>query len=341
MTRTPARYRVTSFDVAAEAGVSQSTVSRALAGSSAITEETRAKVVEAAERLGYVVDARAAMLRRGQTGTIAVVVIGRQDESVSDINPFYFSLLGAVSAAAAEQGYETLVSFQSDKDKLFGRYEERGQADGVIVIGTTTNPDAWRYFRELDEKGARMAFWGSPYDDLEWIRSDNFEGGQIATHALLDAGCREIVHIGTLDSPQRQFGERYEGYSAAMEKAGIQPRIEEVDENADRESQGRQAVDALIERKESFDGLFIACDSIALGAIDELRERGISVPGECCVIGFDGIRAGSHSNPPLTSVEPDFETAGAMLVRSVLGDKSTPDERRVPVHLLRRGSVRS
>ncbi|WP_128891030.1 LacI family DNA-binding transcriptional regulator [Erythrobacter sp. HKB08] len=340
MTRSATRYRVTSFDVAAEAGVSQSTVSRALAGSSAITEETRAKVVAAAEKLGYVVDARAAMLRKGTTGTIAVVVICRPDEAVSDINPFYFSLLGAVSAAAAEAGYETLVSFQAEADKLFGRYEERGQADGVIVIGTTTNNAAWEYFRELDKAGANLAFWGSPYNSLEWVRSDNFEGGQIATHALVESGCRRIVHIGTTQSPQRQFGERYEGYLAAMEQAGLEPQLEVIDETADRESQGRKAVASLIEAGIDFDGLFIACDSIALGALDELNRRGIKVPEECGLVGFDGIRAGTYSNPPLTSVEPDFETAGSMLVRRVLGTEEQAGERRVPVHLLRRASVR-
>lgn len=340
MTRNAPRYRVTSFDVAAAAGVSQSTVSRALAGSSAITEETRAKVVAAAEQLGYVVDARAAMLRRGRTGTIAVVVICRTGEAASDINPFYFSLLGSVSAAAAEQGYETLVSFQSAKDSLFGRYEERGQADGVIVIGTTTNDAAWEYFRDLDAKGANLAFWGSPFDDLEWVRSDNFEGGQIATHTLIEAGYRKIVHIGTRVTAQRQFEERFDGYAAAMERAGLTPKIEVIDETDDRESQGRKAIASLVESGTDFDALFIACDSIALGALDELGRRGIAVPGDCGVIGFDGIRAGTYSNPPLTSIEPDFETAGAQLVRTVLGEQREASERRVPVHLLRRGSVR-
>nr|WP_137677659.1 LacI family DNA-binding transcriptional regulator [Parerythrobacter lutipelagi] len=341
MTRTTAPHRVTSFDVAAEAGVSQSTVSRALAGSSAITEETRAKVVAAAEKLGYVVDARAAMLRRGQTGTIAVVMICRRETAVSDINPFYFSLLGSVSAAAAEAGYETLVSFQSDPESLSGRYQERGQADGVIVIGTTTNDAAWAYFRELDDRGATLTFWSSPYEDIEWVRSDNFEGGQIATHSLLEAGYRKIVHVGTTTSPHRQFAERYEGYAAAMEKAGLEPQLEAIDESDSREEQGRKAVSSLIDAGIEFDALFVANDNIALGALEELARRGIAVPDQCGIIGFDGIRAGSYSTPPLTSIEPDFEIAGSMLVRSVLGDKRSPDERRVPVHLLSRGSVRA
>lgn len=339
MTDGKVRYRVTSFDVAEKAGVSQSTVSRALAGSNAITEPTRAKVMQAAEALGYVVDERAARLRRGKTQTLAVVVVGRPDEAASDINPFYFSLLGSVCAAAASQGYETLVSFQSEPDQLFGKYEERGQADGLIVIGTTVNEAAWAYFREISSGGRAIAFWSSPYDDLEWVRSDNYEGGMLAARELISAGCRKIVHIGTIDSPQQQFKERYEGYASAIEAAGLKPVLHPVNDSLDREEQGHEAVRQLLASGADFDALFVACDAMALGALEELNAQGIAVPGQCSLIGFDGIRAGQHSNPPLTSIEPDFDVAGAMLVRTALGEEKA-SERRVPVRLVSRGSVK-
>lgn len=335
------RPRVTSFDVAEHAGVSQSTVSRALANSSAITEATRARVIKSAEALGYMVDTRAAQLRQGRTGTLAVVVICRPGEAASEINPFYFSLLGSVCAAASGQGYQTLVSFQASADQLFGKYEESGQADGVIVIGTTANDAAWNYFRSISADNRSVVFWGSPFDELEWIRSDNYEGGLIATRRLIEAGYRDIVHLGAVNSPQRQFRERYEGYARAMADAGLAPRLQEVDYEADRETQGHNAIRALAESGENFDALFVACDSIALGAMEELRLRGISVPDECGLIGFDGIRAGIHTSPPLTSIEPDFDVAGAMLVANVLGESGHRlAERRVPVRLLDRGSVR-
>lgn len=335
------RPRVTSFDVAEHAGVSQSTVSRALANSSAITEATRSRVIKSAEALGYMIDTRAAQLRQGRTGTLAVVVICRPDEAASDINPFYFSLLGSVCAAASGMGYQTLVSFQATPDQLFGKYEESGQADGVIVIGTTANDAAWQYFRDLSLDGRSMVFWGSPFDELEWVRSDNYEGGLIATRRLIEAGYQNIVHLGAVDSPQRQFRERYDGYSAAMEAAGWSASLQQVDYDADRETQGRNAVAALVENETDFDALFVACDSIALGAMNELRERGISVPRQCGIVGFDGIREGIHASPPLTSIEPDFEVAGALLVATVLGkDGAQVAERRVPVRLLERGSVK-
>ncbi|MFZ1743247.1 MAG: substrate-binding domain-containing protein, partial [Pontixanthobacter sp.] len=278
-------------------------------------------------------------LRRGKTGTLAVVVIGRPEEAASDINPFYFSLLGSVCAAAAAQGYETLVSFQSEEGKFFGKYEERGQADGVIVIGTTVNEPAWQYFRELASDGRAVAFWGSPFDELEWVRSDNYEGGLLAANELIAAGCKHILHIGTIDSPQQQFRERFEGYEAALKAKGFTPVLQAVDEALDREQQGHDAITKLVSSGAQFDGLFVACDSMALGALEELHLRGVSVPKDCSIIGFDGIRAGQHSNPPLASIEPDFDVAGAMLVRTVLGEDDA-SERRVPVRLLHRSSVR-
>ena len=113
-------FRVTSFDVAAEAGVSQSTVSRALAGDPVVSEATRARVAAAAAKLNYSVDENAARLRTGRTGTIAVVVICRHDEDRKDLNPFTYALLGTICAAASARGFETLVSFQDEPGRRLG-----------------------------------------------------------------------------------------------------------------------------------------------------------------------------------------------------------------------------
>ena len=139
----PRLFRVTSFDVAAEAGVSQSTVSRALAGDPVVSEATRLRVAEAARKLNYYVDNNAARLRTGKTGTLAVVAICRPDEDRKDLNPFTYALLGTICAAASARGYETLVSFQDGPANLSGRYEEQRKADGLIVIGTTRTGQHW------------------------------------------------------------------------------------------------------------------------------------------------------------------------------------------------------
>jgi len=332
--------RVTAFDVAQRAGVTQPTVSRALNGSPKVSDETRARVIEAARELGYVINQNATRLRRGETLTLAVVLIGRAGESPTETNPFYFSLLGSIAAAAAAQGYNLIVSFQDSPDNFFGQYDDARQADGMIVIGTTQNAEAWDYFRGLDHPGKAWVCWGAPDDDLRWVRSENEGGGRIAARYLLECGRKMPVFIGARASQQRQFGERFDGFVEELAKSGIEPLFVDVDENLSREEQGVKAVAELLDSGRPFDSIFAACDLTALGILRELAGRGVSVPNDVSVIGFDGIRAGNYSSPPLTTIEPEFDQAGALLVQNVLnriaGQPLT--ERRVPVHLVKRGS---
>ena len=342
----PRLLRVTSFDVAAEAGVSQSTVSRALAGDPVVSAATRARVAAAALKLNYSVDENAARLRTGRTGTIAVVVICRPDEDRKDLNPFTYALLGTICAAASARGFETLVSFQDGPANLAGRYEEQRKADGLIVIGTTQNAPAWDYYRSLgasSQAGAGMHWvcWGSPYDELEWIRSDNHQGAALATQHLLDAGATQIACIASLDGLQRQFKERYDGYAEVLAKASHEPWLVEIEHGLSREEQGRRAVAALLASGRKFDAVFAVCDEIALGALRALSEAGVQIPGQAALIGFDGIRASAHAMPPLSTIEPDFQAAGAMLVDKLLAGIAgeSHDTRRVPVRLVARAST--
>ncbi len=337
----PRSFRVTSFDVAAEAGVSQSTVSRALAGDPVVSEGTRLRVAEAARKLNYFVDENAARLRTGRTGTLAVVVICRPGEDRKDLNPFHSALLASVCGAASLRGYETLVSFQDGPDNFNGRYQEQRKADGLVVIGTTENYAAWEYFRALGQSGIAWVCWGAPFDEVAWIRSDNHGGARLATRHLLDTGYHQIVCIGSETSPQRQFKERYEGYAEELRAAGLEPVLAAIDKGLPREEQGRRAVAALVNAGTPFDALFAVCDPIALGALDELHARGLAVPGQIGLIGFDGIRAGAHASPPLTTIEPDFRAAGTVLVDKLLAGIAGEihEQRRVPVQLLHREST--
>ena len=332
--------RLTSFDVAARAGVSQSTVSRALSGSPTITEATRIRVVEAARELGYVVDERAARLRSGKSRTIAVVVIGRAGQGASSVNPFYYALLGSVCTAAAALGYQALVSIQAEPEELFGQFVERGQADAVVVLGTTTNREAWRYFSDYRESNDAMAFWGSPFDGPGYVRSDNSEGARLAVERLIRGGYRNIAFIGETDGAQRQFRERYEGYCATLQSAGL-PCFEAVTaKGATREEQGAQAIAALLAQGGAYDAVFSACDAMAFGALGALREAGRKVPDDFGVIGFDGLGVGAHSSPPLTTIEPDFSEAGLNLVEAALAGAGDDRDRRVAVRLVERASAR-
>lgn len=333
------RRRPTSIDVAERAGVSQSTVSRALAGAEVITEATRARVLRAAEEIGYFVDERAARLRRGSTGTLAVVVICRPGESAADINPFSYMLLGSVCLAASERGFETLVSFQAREQDFFGHYEERGWSDGLVVIGTTTNRAAWDYFRGLERADRRVVYWGSPFDELEWVRSDNHAAGRLAVEHLLAQGYRAPCFLGPVDSPQHQFAERYQGYCEAMRAAGLEPCLVPTNEGETREDEGRAATAVWLGQGGGADAIFAACDAMALGALDALKQRGIAVPGAIGLAGFDDLPAARFAHPALTTIAPDPAAAGSLLVETLFNAGDDAPLRRVPVSLILRGST--
>ena len=332
------RSRVTSFDVAEAAGVSQSTVSRALAGSPSITGETRARVEAAAAALGYHIDARAARLRSGRTGTLAIVVVGRTGFDPTRVSGFHYALLGSTCAAAAVCGYQSLVSFQSDPTEFGWNYVAQGQADGLVVMGTSVNRAAWADLRRTDPEGP-VAVWGSPYDDGRWVRADNRHGAALAVERLVVAGYSRIGFLGTVDAEHPQFAERYAGYCETLSRNQRTP-LEPFDvAGDDRVASAREATARLLGSAERPDAIFAANDAIALGGLEALDRAGVRVPEDFGVIGFDGLAAGVHAHPPLTTVEPDFAEAGRALVSRICNPEEEPT-RRVPVQLIERGSVR-
>ncbi len=332
------RSRVTSFDVAEAAGVSQSTVSRALAGSPSITEETRSRVEAAAAALGYHVDARAARLRSGRTGTMAIVVVGRAGSDPTRVSGFHYALLGSTCAAAAECGYQSLVAFQSDPGEFAWNYVAQGQADGLVVMGTSVNRAAWNDLLATAPQGP-VAVWGAPFDDERWVRAENREGAVLAVERLIAAGHKRIGFLGTVDAEHPQFAERYEGYREALVRHGLPVGEPLAVVGDDRVAAGREAVAAMLGAPDPPDAIFAANDAIALGALEALGRTGARVPEEFGVVGFDGLAAGVHSHPPLTTIEPDFAEAGRALVSRICYPDVEPT-RRVPVRLIERGSVR-
>lgn len=332
------RTRVTSFDVAEAAGVSQSTVSRALAGSPSITAETRARVEAAAASLGYHVDARAARLRSGRTGTLAIVVVGRAGFDPTRVSGFHYALLGSTCAAAAECGYQSLVSFQSEPERFGWNYVAQGQADGLVVMGTSVNRAAWDDLLATAPEGP-VAVWGAPFDDGRWVRAANREGAVLAVERLVAGGYRRIAFVGSVDAEHPQFAERFEGYRETLARRGLPVAVPIGVPGDDRVDGGRLAVDQLLSSAEPPDAIFAANDAIALGALEALDRAGVCVPEDFGVVGFDGLAAGVHSHPPLTTVEPDFAEAGRLLVARVCGEEDPAC--RVPVSLIERGSVRS
>jgi DNA-binding LacI/PurR family transcriptional regulator len=334
--------RPTSFDIAALAGVSQPTVSRALSGNASVSEKTRARVLAAAEQLHYTVDKNASGLRRRQSRTLAVLFFEEWSPEGALINPFYLSLLGPMVRCCAVHGYDLLISFQQLSSDWHVDYEDSRKADGMILLGYGDYLDYEPRLQRLIERGAHFVRWGSvgdaPFGTI--VSSDNEQGGFDATRHLIKQGRRRIAFAGTAEPGFPEFLERWHGYSRALRAAGIAPD-EALRVNADpTEAAGQNAVAELLSRGVRFDAIFAACDIAAIGAMHALQNRGVAVPEEVAVVGFDDIPAASLSTPPLTTVTQDARHAGEALVEAIIEavELGGATSRVLPVRLTVRGS---
>ena len=337
--------KATSFDIAHRAGVSQSTVSRALRGSPLVSEETRLRIEKAATELKYKVDKNASNLRTRHSGTLALLLFEDPTADESHINPFFLSMLGSITRACAQRGYDLLVSFQQLSRDWHADYADTRKADGIILLGYGDYLAYRDKLAALAAQGTRSVRWGAVLPDQPdvSIGCDNYRGGQDASRHLLEQGCRRIAYLGDASSHYPEFFARYRGYAQVLREAGLDPDPAlQVNAESSEES-GYQAMQVLLERGRVFDGLFAASDLIAIGAMRALIDHGRRVPGDVAVAGFDDIPTARFVNPPLTTVRQDTGKAGEALVdallRQIRGD--TVESMMLPVQLvIRRSSLR-
>jgi DNA-binding LacI/PurR family transcriptional regulator len=334
--------RPTSFDIAALAGVSQPTVSRALSGSPSVSDETRARVLAAAEQLNYKVDKNASGLRRRHSRTIALLFFEELSPDGPIINPFYLSMIGPMVRSCADRGYDLLISFQQLSSDWHVDYEDSRKADGIVLLGYGDYVVYRPKLEKLMAQGTHFVRWGSAVDGQlgTTLSSDNEQGGFDATTHLLQQGRRAIAFVGSAEPAYPEFLERWRGYCRAMRAGGIEAD-EALRVDADpSEGAGRAAVAELIGRGVKFDAIFAASDVAAIGAMHALQNMGRSVPGDVAIVGFDDIPAASLSSPPLTTVTQDARRAGEALVEAIVSavEQGSADNRILPVHLTVRES---
>lgn len=310
----------TSFDIAYLAGVSQPTVSRALRGSPAVSPETRKKIEAIARQLNYKVDKNASNLRFQHSNTLALLLFEDPSPDDSGINPFFLNMLGAITRACARRGYDLLVSFQQLSGDWHKDYEDSRKADGLILLGYGDYLDYVSRLELLVAQGTHFVRWGAvmPGQPGLSVGCDNFHGGEQATAHLTGLGRRRIAFIGRVDENCPEFRERHRGYCAALAAAGLEADATlQVDANS-AEEDGQSAVRTLLDRGARFDGVVAASDLIAIGALRALQERGIAVPADVSIVGYDDIAAASLTNPPLTTVMQDTRRAGDALVDTLI-----------------------
>jgi DNA-binding LacI/PurR family transcriptional regulator len=335
--------KATSLDIAHLAGVSQPTVSRALRGSPMVNEETRKRIQAIAEQLNYKVDKNASNLRTQHSGTIALLFFEDPTPDDSQINPFFLSMLGSITRACALRGYDLLISFQQLSTDWQADYEDSNKADGLILLGYGDYLESQSRLERLVEQGTHFVRWGAvlPGQPGISIGCDNFQGGHDITQHLLRQGRRDIAFLGHASNHYPEFFERYRGYAHALLTSGQKVQSGLQFDAITTEQSGYEAARELLERGTPFDAIFAASDLIAIGAMKALHERGMRVPEEVAVAGFDDIPMAGFVNPSLSTVQQDTKLAGTILVETLLAlvNNEPAESRTIPVTLaLRRSS---
>lgn len=330
--------RVTMAELARLARVDVSTVSRALSDSPKVKQATKDHIRAVASEVGYEVNAAARNLRRQSTQTIGVVVPidPARGQTISD--PFYLEMLGAISHAAAARDHDLLLTIpQSDGQVAERRLLRSGKADGLIVIGQAGRAER---LNALAEATDRVVVWGGRLDEARYtvVGSDNVRGARAATEHLLSRGRRRVLFLGDAVLPEVALRRR--GFAEAHEGAGLTPDPDLFLPLSFGAVTAAQEVASLLEDGAAFDAVFAASDVLALAAMQAVRARGLRVPEDVAVVGYDDVSQAALASPPLTTVRQDITLGGALLVdlllRKVAGEEVR--SRLTPTELVVRAS---
>jgi DNA-binding LacI/PurR family transcriptional regulator len=330
---------VTLADVAASAGVSRATASRALAEDPRISDSTRRLVHEVAASLDYVPNAAARSLRKRRTRTLGLLL-----PSLSD--PFHAQVAAGFEVEAASHGYTVLFVAASSlaERRAFNVFLEHG-ADGICLVSSGMDPLAARA-RAGPERPVvalqpdrvsllRRSGQGSLPDGI--IRTDDASGVEVGVRHLLAMGCRSFLYLGLGSGPTDRV--RREAARRTVAAAGAGPfQAVRLEDDAWRrpETLGARIPDPIPDAIVCFD------DKLALALLDGLRARGIRVPGHVSVIGYDDIPFARVSNPRLTTVAAptaDMGRLAASALVTAIRDRALPPARVLPVELVVREST--
>jgi DNA-binding LacI/PurR family transcriptional regulator len=301
-------------DLARIAGVSVSTVSRALTGKGTLNQSTRDRIRAIASENGFRLNVAAQNLRLGRTGAIGVLLPLGHEKGQALSDPFFSAMLGHLANALTDRGYDLLLSRVLPRgDDWLEDFVRSGRTDGLILIGQS---DQGAALNRTAAHYRQMVVWGAYAPDNRYttVGSDNFAGGASAARHLLQRGCRNLAWFGHADAPE--FASRQAGFLSALPD-DIRQSCAIVPTPITPEG-SRAAAQAWFAAGNRPDGVFAASDVGAISVIAAAGECGIAVPGDMAVIGFDDIVLAQITQPPLTTVRQDIESAARMLVDLLL-----------------------
>ncbi|MEZ4727979.1 MAG: LacI family DNA-binding transcriptional regulator [Caldilineaceae bacterium] len=315
------RRKITSHDVAARAGVSRTTVSYVLNNveTANISEQTRLRVLDAADALGYVPNAAAQMLA-GHRSHIIGLVFPRTHPHLST-HLFLLQILEGVMGVVQQQGMRLLIdSVESSVESAYVDLAHAKRIDGLILIDV---PPEERALQRLAQEQFPIVTLGSLHPSLCSVDVDNQIGARRVVEHLLAQGHQRIGCITNIPRGAAEPNPRLLGYQEALRQHGIPLDETLVAEGVYSPESGFAAMQQLLARPHPPTALFVASDVVAFGAMAALQAQGLAIPQDIAVVGFDDVPLAQYANPPLTTVRmPTVEMgrrAGELLYDQILG----------------------
>lgn len=320
-------------EVAEAAQTSVATVSRTLQRPEVVAPDTRKRVLEAIQRLGYTPNAQARILRTARTHTIVALV---WDIS----NPFFAEVIRGIEQVAHRNGYSVLLGdtqHSRAREQAYAALLATRQADGLITL--------LPHIPRIAMPGPLPIVNACEYVKDKAITSvyvDNVAAAHEATEYLVTLGHRRVAFIsGPMTTPI--CVDRDKGYERALQKAGItrSPRLTALGDFS--VESGIRSAESLFAQGEKFTAIFCSNDEMAIGAIQAIKARGLKVPDDISVVGFDDIRFSRYTDPPLTTIAQPKEELGreamTLLIEIMTGVATEPRKRILPTQLVVRASA--
>lgn len=333
-----AKSRTTSREVAAAAGVSQATVSNVLNRPEVVAPQTLARVKAVMESTGFIVNRSARTLRAGRSSTIGVIVL--------DVaNPFWGEMTRGIEAAASEAGQAVIVCSSDespDKETRLLRLLEEQQVSGILLAPVVVDSPT---IEAIHSRGTDVVFVDrtDPTHRFASVAVDHVHGAFLAGEHLIGMGHRQVAFVnGPRSVPWCR--DRAAGFFEAFEAAGLDPSscVREIAVPAMTARDGEHSVSNLVGLRPTVSGIFCANDMLALGVLKGLTRRGMTVPADFSLVGYDDDDFAELLSPGLTTVRQDPYAIGQRAARLIL-DGSAPEDRESVVFapvLVVRDSVR-
>ena len=291
--------KVTIIDIAKELNITAATVSRALNDHPAISDETKQRVAEVAQRLNYKTNKIASSLRSGKSHAIGVLIPSAEIK-------FFGSVVHGIEQMANLHGYNVLI-YQTNESR---DYEVKGietflsaRVDGILVSIAKETTD-YSHFIEMKTRGMPIVFFDRAIDDLgiSSVTINDYKGAFMATDHLIKQGYKKIAHIA---GPQhiKLFNDRLKGYMGALQANKIMVDADLIYMGDVSIEAGKRAIKYFFEKENKPDAAFTVEDFTSLGALKELKDKNIKTPEEFGLIGFANELFGEHITPSLSTID--------------------------------------